>query len=573
MANLPHYKAVYTKAVRTGVLNVSQKQISELPHGIFTLHEFVPDENGWWELLIPHTLNVAHNNLKDLLSPENLDWHTAWKELKTLNASYNQISVIPSEILQLECIRYYILHHNRITQMVSFGASSPNLIRIELQNNNLQSLPHGIGECVNLQHLNVSHNNLSLLPASLSKCLNLQILEATNNNICLDSDSIESIFSRCTKLKELDLSNNRITSISSCLFYLPALHRLAFTQNKISCIRISDSNNNSQLADLYLGHNELVEFPFNALRLSSLKLLNLRANQLNQITKHISECCVHLERLDISGNNLQTLPPEISLIQNIKSLIVDGNPLRRMNRSVIAQNDSHALIAYLRQRLPVEIEETINAISTLNINHLNNEKETKLIANKQQLVRLPPNICKMSHLCHLELEQNKLLEITDLKCCINLQHVSVRGNRITDITALFALDKLEMIDVSVNNIKEIKCMKRMNAMWPKLHTLRLGYNQMTDLSECLLCIGSQTMSVLDIGNNNVSELPKCILQWKRLQVLDLSNNNFSNIPNELGLMESLNGLMLSGNRLRKMQSVINQGNTQKILQWLRNRIS
>eukprot|EP00488_Nonionellina_sp_1-RS-2012_P001211 TRINITY_DN1956_c0_g1_i1.p1 TRINITY_DN1956_c0_g1~~TRINITY_DN1956_c0_g1_i1.p1 ORF type:complete len:192 (-),score=73.21 TRINITY_DN1956_c0_g1_i1:226-744(-) len=159
-----------------------------------------------------------------------------------------------------------------------------------------------------------------------------------------------------------------------------------------------------------------------------------------------------------------------------------------------------------------------------NIN-MNDEELKELKLNKQNLVLLPSNICKMVNLSHLEMDDNKLKDINDLKYCKGLQYLSARKNNISDITVLFELNKLEIIDVSTNKINAINVSDSNNAsgiIWPKLHTLRLGYNQITDVSPLLQCMGGN-MSVLDIGNNNISVFPDCILQWKALQMLDLSN--------------------------------------------------
>ena len=210
-----------------------------------------------------------------------------------------------------------------------------------------------------------------------------------------------------------------------------------------------------------------------------------------------------------------------------------------------------------------------DAMNHLKINGYMNCKELKL--NKQNLLTLPVNIQKMNNLCHVEMDENKLENIGDLKYCGNLRILCLKKNKIKDIQCLFALDKLEVIDLRINNITQIAVIVD-DKIWPQLHTLQLGHNRLKKVSQLLEKIGSINMSVLDFGNNNIEIFPECIMKWKSLDVLDLSINDISSIPFELGLLDRLNGLMLNGKRLRRMTSVINSGNTKKILQWLKNRL-
>lgn len=44
-----------------------------------------------------------------------------------------------------------------------------------------------------------------------------------------------------------------------------------------------------------------------------------------------------LKRLDVSNNNLNNLPPQLALMDNLNSLSVEGNPLRTIRREIIAK--------------------------------------------------------------------------------------------------------------------------------------------------------------------------------------------------------------------------------------------
>lgn len=566
-------KSAYTKAVRSGVLNLQQRGLRQVPLGVFTIDKFVPDENGWWELLVPHTLLLTHNELSELSPPTGYDWVNGWKELQTLNVAYNRIASVPAEILKLELLRKLVCHHNHIRHFAFDTVTSTNLRHLELQHNALQQLDEHIGRCVNLQCLNVSNNELTSLPRALfAECTNLEVLEAANNRIAGDLSRID--FSRCVGLKEVDLANNRICKISTALFQIPSLTRLSLRQNKISEIQITEQKSaESPIIDLYLGSNAIAQFPFDSMRFARLKLLDLSGNAFAVIAPSISVSCPSLERLDVSGNNLQDIPAELALIEPLKSMAITGNPLRRVNKSVMG--NSHALKRYLRQRLavPDAVDESVNAnrsaLSTLNVN----ARELRL--NQHSLEALPSLLSKMESLSLLELDDNKLSDIADLRHCKALRQLSLKKNAISDISPLFGLARLEVLDVSINRLRDPQMPKSMEGIqiWPTLQTLRLSYNQMRDVSSLLRCIASPAMTTLAIGNNNLSVFPQCVLEWTQLAVLDLANNDLADVPFALGLLERVNVLLLSGNRLRRMQRVINGGNTPQIMAWLRSRIS
>ena len=44
-----------------------------------------------------------------------------------------------------------------------------------------------------------------------------------------------------------------------------------------------------------------------------------------------------LRRLDLSNNDLNNLPPQLGLMDNLDALLVEGNPLRAIRREIISK--------------------------------------------------------------------------------------------------------------------------------------------------------------------------------------------------------------------------------------------
>ena len=57
-----------------------------------------------------------------------------------------------------------------------------------------------------------------------------------------------------------------------------------------------------------------------------------------------------LERLDLSNNDLSTLPFTLGTLPHLKSLQVDGNPMKAIRRDIIARG-TQGLLKYLKSRI------------------------------------------------------------------------------------------------------------------------------------------------------------------------------------------------------------------------------
>eukprot|EP00955_Chlamydomonas_euryale_P013647 146845-Chlamydomonas_euryale.AAC.5 len=65
----------------------------------------------------------------------------------------------------------------------------------------------------------------------------------------------------------------------------------------------------------------------------------------------IGRTCVRLEELDLSNNELNTLSPYMGMLPALRSLILDGNPLRTIRRPILDKGTAY-LLQYLRDRIP-----------------------------------------------------------------------------------------------------------------------------------------------------------------------------------------------------------------------------
>lgn len=61
-----------------------------------------------------------------------------------------------------------------------------------------------------------------------------------------------------------------------------------------------------------------------------------------------------LTLLDVSNNELKSLPPQMGKLQDtLRTLLVEGNPLRSIRRNVLT-GGTPGLLEYLMSRMPVD---------------------------------------------------------------------------------------------------------------------------------------------------------------------------------------------------------------------------
>lgn len=199
---------------------------------------------------------------------------------------------------------------NRLPHLARLGELS-SLLQLSLTENHLQSLPEEVGSLHHLRLLDVSHNDLTSLPASLFHLPALQTLLLAHNSLTDSSfpstlDTGEPVL---PNLHQLDMGGNQLTSLPSFLTHTP------------------------HLAELKLSHNSL-----------------------SSLDSTLIKTMASLRLLEAHNNHLLGLPHELAGCSKIKSLQLEGNPLKdRRLLKLVAQHGTHkpkAVLDYLASRAP-----------------------------------------------------------------------------------------------------------------------------------------------------------------------------------------------------------------------------
>jgi hypothetical protein len=141
------------------------------------------------------------------------------------------------------------------------------LVDLDLSVNSIETIPPGIRSLTSLRRLNLSENQIRTVPDDLFELVGLEYLNLAHNKLYMIPDSIRKL--PC--LTRLDVRDNHLRDFPS--FCFEALRSANLANNELQSFDVGLQCTEAPLMELDLSHNELCSVPDNINELCNLEKL------------------------------------------------------------------------------------------------------------------------------------------------------------------------------------------------------------------------------------------------------------------------------------------------------------
>ncbi|XP_014664936.1 PREDICTED: leucine-rich repeat-containing protein 58-like isoform X2 [Priapulus caudatus] len=245
----------------------------------------------------------------------------AAEEAETTETHTDELTVLMSHIgletFPDDCAA--IAHYASLSDVVIFVEE---VCRLQVDHNAIMSLGRNVSFFTNLTFLDISNNRLTHISSTVLQLRRLKTLVAKNN--LLEVYSLPKEFGSLTSLETLHFGGNSFDEFPMQLIEMEGLKKLFLGANQITHVPVQIGQMTS-LEVLYLGGNRLKEVPATVGYLQKLTALILCNNQLRSLPSTVCQLKC-LQTLSLHENRLTTLPPELTKL-NLLDLSLRGNPL------------------------------------------------------------------------------------------------------------------------------------------------------------------------------------------------------------------------------------------------------
>ncbi|XP_066597765.1 protein phosphatase PHLPP-like protein isoform X2 [Prorops nasuta] len=453
---------------------------------------------------------------------------------KKLDLSKSGLTRIPESALAFKAIEELALSQNHITSSdnnFEILQRFPRLSSIHLESNCLRVVPLELLDLAGLTYLNFSDNKIEVIPAEICLLVNLTELILDRNGI----KELPNEIYRLRKLRNISAAGNHLSNLPSTL----NMRALALTEV------LSKGDHGKSYKDEKSNQNNLHKIN---LRNNQLKGNIILGNYGNLTHLDVSENSI--EKLDIGALHelksvrcARNLLTELTLCgRNLVSLIAGNNKLKKLTIEPIPINLEHLDISYNNLDTLPEWTPDLPVLRALFASH------NALTALPDRLLTQPSRL-EVLHLPH-----NRLQALPPPRRPLNIVHLTLQGNALTALPGSFFVntEKMKVLNLSNNRLSELPYCSEINKNRQSVHSLEKLYLTANCLTNTALDALAKftSLRVLHIAYNVLDTLPEsCIASWADLEELVLSGNRLQYLPDNVANLNHLRVLRVHSNRL------------------------
>ena len=571
-----------------GRLNIAAMGLSEVPEEVLNMYQYDPDANMAWGEVVDLTALIAADNeletLPESMFPDvdyetvmesddnvpqfggivNLDLHgNLFRELPTglgrlpqlsrLNLSRNKLSIDALDVIfRISTLRDLKLAENSLAGAFPAGIENLNLLEtLDLQGNEVTSLPQEVRALTHLRSLNVSNNKMTSVPSELFTSISVVELSASKNCFTGAFFQVDAV----PHLQTLYLSGNSLTGLcTSGIVSLPSLKHLDVSVNRLSSLPSMTTWTN--MVTLLVGENKLSSIPEG---FSSLQ---------------------QLRNADFTANNIDKLDDRIALMESLENLTLAANPLRERKFLTMNADD-------LKRDLMSRLDPKLLSGADLSEGHTVGEDA---VAEGNDWTLTPSGTLDLSANDMADLDAEAIVTFAGSH---DVKQLYLQQNSLKQIPIVISqLAFLSTLDLSKNDI--VDPLAESLAL-PKLGELRLRNNRIKTLHGIMEMLSAPSLHHLDVSNNRISgPLPALREAFPRLttllasdnsiddvsdtslaglKIVSLSNNDITRLEPRIGLLAgTLTSFDAEGNKFRVPNYAVLRKGTDAVLSWLKDRV-
>ncbi|NXG14943.1 LRC40 protein, partial [Grallaria varia] len=309
-------------------------------------------------------LELRDNKIKSV--PEEI---TLLQKLERLDLANNDISRLPYTLGNLSQLKFLALEGNPLRtirrDLLEKGTQELlKYLRSKIQDDGpgpneeppvtAMTLPSqarvNMHAITSLKLLEYSEKQAAEIPEEVFHAVGANPVATAN----FSKNQLREVPPRIVELKDsvcdVNLGFNKISSISLELCRLHKLTHLDLRNNILTSLP-KEMEALAKLQIINLAFNRFKEFPGVLYHLPALETILLSNNQVGSIDPVQLKGMERLGTLDLQNNDLLQVPPELGNCENLRTLLLEGNPFRTPRAAVLAKGTA-AVLEYLRSRIP-----------------------------------------------------------------------------------------------------------------------------------------------------------------------------------------------------------------------------